>query len=105
MIDQLENKIAKMVRIEKFLTRYSVSFDYDKNLVEYVRTLDKRFWDKEPKKWFLPKKCNELGYTIDSIDPILLKIIQIDNSKMRKKNAKLSKLMKKKNFNLNFQLM
>ena len=92
MIDQLENKIAKMVRIEKFLTRYSVSFDYDKNLVECIRTLDKRFWDKEPKKMFLPiktlpkfsEKCNELGYTIDSIDAISAK----DNSNRQFKNEK-----------------
>ena len=45
-------------------------------MVEFIRTLDKRYWDKEPKKWFLPiqslskftEKCNELGYKIDSSD-------------------------------------
>ena len=113
MIDQLENKIAKMVRIEKFLTRYSVSFDYDKNLVEYIRTLDKRFWDKEPKKWFLPiktlpkfsEKCNELGYTIDSIDAISAKDNSNRQFKNEKKECKAFITYEEKNFNLNFQLM
>ena len=66
----------KTVKIEKYLTRYSVIFDYDEKLVEFIRTLDKRYWDKEPKKWFLPiqslskftEKCNELGYKIESTD-------------------------------------
>ena len=61
-------------------------------MVEFIRTLDKRFWDKEPKKWFLPiktlpkfsEKCNELGYTIDSIDAISAK----DNSNRQFKNEK-----------------
>ena len=66
----------KIVKIEKYSTRFSVCFDYDEKLVEFIRTLDKRYWDKEPKKWFLPiqslskftEKCNELGYKIDSSD-------------------------------------
>jgi hypothetical protein len=68
----------KTIKLEKYLTRFSVCFDYDEKLVEFIRTLEKRYWDKEPKKWFLPiqslpkftEKCHELGYTIDSIDTL-----------------------------------
>ena len=33
----------KIVKIEKYLTRFSVCFDYDEKLVEFIRTLDKRY--------------------------------------------------------------
>ena len=101
----------KTVKIEKYLTRYSVIFDYDETLVEFIRTLDKRYWDKELKKWLLPiqtltkftEKCNELGYTIDSIDAIPFK--QNSNQPINnydKKECKAYISYEEKQFNLKF---
>ena len=41
---------SKIIIVEKMLKRYAVSFDYDENLVEMIKTIDKRYWDKENKR-------------------------------------------------------
>ena len=65
---------SKIIKIEKMVNRYAVSFDYDENMVEMIKTIDKRYWDKEQKRWLLPmhslpkftEESKNLGFSIDN---------------------------------------
>jgi hypothetical protein len=65
---------SKIIKVEKMVNRYAVSFDYDENLVEMIKTIDKRYWDKEQKRWLLPmhslpkftEDSKNLGFSIDN---------------------------------------
>ena len=64
---------SKIIKLEKYINRYAVSFDYDEKLVEIIKKIDNRFWDKEPKRWLLPihslskftEDCQNIGFSIE----------------------------------------
>ena len=67
------------------VNRYAVSFDYDENMVEMIKTIDKRYWDKEQKRWLLPmhslpkftEDSKNLGFSIDNQVDNIENIIKI----------------------------
>ena len=64
---------SKIIKLEKYVNRYAVSFDYDEKLLEIIKKIDNRFWDKEPKRWLLPmhsfsqftEDCQNIGFSIE----------------------------------------
>lgn len=68
--------MRQVITIKQFTTRFSVKCKYDEKIVQIIRKIDKRYWNKEKMEWTLPieamndfiKEIQNLGFNVQIID-------------------------------------